>query len=78
MDPKQVHVPSLKIFSRTAAWIEKLNLSDQCMEGIIDTIGWLVGCGFRSHSAIFKLYSDGTVVQFPNFDLLPGTHAMGS
>ena len=24
------------------------------------------------------LYSDGTDVQFPNFDLLPGTHAMGS
>ena len=21
----------------------------------------------------FQLYSDGTVVQFPNFDLLPGT-----
>ena len=31
-----------------------------------------------SHSAIFQLYSDGTDVQFPNFDLLPGTHAMGS
>ena len=26
-----------------------------------------------SHSAIFQLYSDGTVAQFPNFDLLPGT-----
>ena len=37
-----------------------------------------VCCGFTSHSAIFQLYSDGTVVQFPNFDLLPGTHAMGS
>ena len=31
-----------------------------------------------SHSAIFQLYSDGTDVQFPNFYLLPGTHAMGS
>ena len=40
---------------------------------------WLVGWLFlTSHSAIFQLYSDGTVVQFPNFDLLPGTHAMGS
>ena len=37
-----------------------------------------VCCGFTSHSAIFQLYSDRTVVQFPNFDLLPGTHAMGS
>ena len=26
---------------------------------------WLVGCvGFTLHSAIFQLYSDGTVVQF--------------
>ena len=40
--------------------------------------GWLVGCGLTSHSAIFQLYGDGTVVQFPNFDLLPGTHAIGS
>ena len=37
-----------------------------------------VDCGLTSHSAIFQLYSDGTDVQFPNFDLLPGTHAMGS
>ena len=37
-----------------------------------------VDCGLMSHSAIFQLYSDGTDVQFPNFDLLPGTHAMGS
>ena len=36
----------------------------------------VVDCGLTSHSAIFQLYSDGT--QFPNFDLLPGTHAMGS
>ena len=41
-------------------------------------VGWLVGWGFTSHSAIFQLYSNGTVVQFPNFDLLPGTHFMGS
>ena len=39
---------------------------------------FLVDCGFMSHSAIFQLYSEGTDVQFPNFDLLPGTHAMGS
>ena len=33
----------------------------------------VVYCGLTSHSAIFQLYSDGTDVQFPNFDLLPGT-----
>ena len=38
----------------------------------------VVDCGLTSHSAIFQLYSDGTDVQFPNFDLLPGTHAMSS
>ena len=37
----------------------------------------LVGCSLTSHSAIFQLYSDGTVVQFPNFDLLPGTQCHG-
>ena len=37
----------------------------------------LVGCGLTSHSEIFQLYSDGTVVQFPNFDLLPGTQRHG-
>ena len=36
----------------------------------------LVGCSLTSHSAIFQLYSDRTVVKFPNFDMLPGT--MGS
>ena len=35
--------------------------------------GWLVGCGLTSYSAKFQLYSDCTVVQFPNLDLLPGT-----
>ena len=29
----------------------------------------------RSHSAIFQLYSDRAVVQFPTLDLLPGIHA---
>ena len=38
---------------------------------------WLVGCGLASHSAIFQLYSDGIVVQFRNFDLLPGTQRHG-
>ena len=38
----------------------------------------VVDYGLTSHSAIFQLYSEGTDVQFPNFDLLPGTHAMGS
>ena len=37
----------------------------------------MVGCGFTSHSAICQLYSDGTVVQFQNFDLLPGTQLHG-
>ena len=37
----------------------------------------LVGCGLKSDSAIFQLYSDGTVVQFPYFDLLPGTQCHG-
>ena len=30
---------------------------------------WLVGCGLMSHSAIFQLYSDGTVVSKSNNDL---------
>ena len=38
----------------------------------------VVDCGLTSHSVIFQLYSYGTDVQFPNFDLLLGTHAMGS
>ena len=46
--------------------------------GIFLTVVVVVDCGLSSHSAIFQLYSDGTDVQFPNFDLLPGTHAMGS
>ena len=33
---------------------------------------WLVSCGLTSHSAIFQLFSDGTVVQFQNFDLSAG------
>ena len=36
-----------------------------------------VDWGLTSHSAIFQLYSDGTDVQFPNFDLLPGTQRHG-
>ena len=40
--------------------------------------GWLVcllvGCGLTSHSAIFQLYSDGTI---RNFVLLPGTQRHG-
>ena len=40
---------------------------------------YVVGCGLSSHSAIFQLYeySDETVVQFPNLDLLPGTKRHG-
>ena len=33
----------------------------------------LVCCGLMSHSAIFQLYGDGTVVKFPNLNLLPST-----
>ena len=40
-------------------------------------IYWLVDCGLTSHSAIFQLYSDGTDVQFPNFDLLLGIQSHG-
>ena len=40
-------------------------------------VGWLVGCGLTSHSAIFQLYSDWADVQFPNLDLLPGTKCHG-
>ena len=38
---------------------------------------WMVDCDLTSHLAIFQLCSDGTVVQFPNFDLLPGTKRNG-
>ena len=37
----------------------------------------LGSCGLTSHLAIFKLYRDGTVVHFPNLDLLPGTQRNG-
>ena len=36
-----------------------------------------VGCALTSHSAVFQLHSDGTVVQFSNLDLLPGTQRHG-
>ena len=36
-------------------------------------VDWLDGWGLTSHSAIFQLYSDERVVQFPNLDLLTGT-----
>ena len=38
---------------------------------------WLVGCCLTSHSAIFQIYSDGTVIQFPNFYLLLSTKGHG-
>ena len=41
------------------------------------SFGSLVSCGLTSHSVIFQRYSDGTVVQFPNLDLLPGTQCHG-
>ena len=43
-----------------------------------NVVVFVVDCGLTSHSARFQLYRDGTNVQFPNFDLLSGTHAMGS
>ena len=45
---------------------------------IVVVVVVVVDCDLTSHSAIFQLYSDGTDVQIPNFDLLPGTNAMGS
>ena len=38
-----------------------------CIKKWIWKSTWLVGCGLTSHSAIFQLYSDGTVVQFSKF-----------
>ena len=44
------------------------------VEHLLPTCMYVVGAfGLTSCSAIFELYSDGTVVQFPNLDLLPGT-----
>ena len=45
---------------------------------LFDNVGWLVGCGLTSHSAIFHLYSDGTVVQFPNLDPCRAPNAKGN
>ena len=42
-------------------------------EDLLWLFGWLVGCGLTSHSAIFLLYSDGTVVRYQNLDMLLGT-----
>ena len=53
--------------------VEGANLNIYCR----DQDGWLVGCGLTSHSTIFQLYSDRTVVQFPNFPLLLGTRRHG-
>ena len=64
---------SLTGFSSIAIWLELHPLLLICFTVVV-----VVDCGLTSHSAIFQLYSDGTDVQFPNFDLLPGTHAMGS
>ena len=38
----------------------------------------VVDCGLTSHPAIFQLYSDGTDVQFLNFDLHPRHGQLGS
>ena len=60
--------------------VKQMHSTDLALTGYImieiDVV--VVDCGLTSHSAIFQLYSDGTDVQFPNFDLLPGTHAMDS
>ena len=37
----------------------------------------MVGCDLTSHSAIFQLCSDWTIVQFPNLDLLPDAQIHG-
>ena len=50
----------------------------QCMNwSKASLIGWLVCFGLMSHSSIFQLYSDGTVVEFSNLDLLPGNQSHG-
>ena len=36
------------------------------------SVSWLTSSGLTSHSAIFQLYSDRTVVQFPNFSPAAG------
>ena len=46
-------------------------------QNVKTSVDVVVDCGLTSHSAIFQLYSDGTDVQFPNFDLLPGTQRHG-
>ena len=81
--PKQLRDPNLAIvsdsgtrFLKTLHWENAILIIFFKRAG--HEHGWLVGCGLTSHSVIFQLYSDGTVVKFPNFDLLPGTHAMGS
>ena len=40
-------------------------------------LSWLSGGGSTLHSAIFQLYSDRTVVHFPNLDMLPETQRRG-
>ena len=45
---------------------------------IFSKIGAEVQAALTSHSVKCQLYNDGRVVQFPNLDILPGTHAMGS
>ena len=60
-------------------WTHKLHNSNTRISILhAQVTRWLVGCGFTLHSAIFELYSDGTVVQFSNLDLLPAPNAMGS
>ena len=39
---------------------------------IIKLVGWFVGCGLTSHSAIFQLHSDGTDVQISKFSPAAG------
>ena len=52
----------------------------QILKRTLSTGSSLVCCSITSHSAIFqyKNYSDETVGQFPNLDLLMRNHAMGS
>ena len=63
-----------KVQSLTCAISSKSTLYTTQMHFLV---GWLVGCCLASHSAIFQLYSDGTVVKVPNFVLLPGTQRHG-
>ena len=62
----------IEIMPAYPAWCIACPSCDVRLSRVVE-VDW----GLTSHSAIFQLYSDGTDVQFPNFDLLPGTQRHG-